>query len=141
MGETASEKLGIPSRESVEGTPDDLRRELRDKKEAIAETIQRLDRRVQRTVDWRAQVGDHPFLALGLAVSAGCLVSGAFKRTVSPGNRIVEALAEGVEDITDQVRNRIDSQLGRRASGGLLKAAVGTLAIKAAAASLRHKLG
>ena len=142
MGGTALEKLtDIPSHEPVKGSPEDLRQELRDKKEAIAETLHRLDRRVQRMVDWRAQVGDHPFLALGLAVSAGCLVSGVFKRTASAGNRIVEGLAEGVEDITDQVRNRIDSQLGRRTSGGVLMAAVATLATKAATAYLRHKLG
>lgn len=142
MGGTALEKLtGIPSSEPVEGSPEELRQELQDKKEAIVETLHRLDQRVQRTVDWRAQVGDHPFLALGLALSAGCLVSGIFKSTPGPQERIMEALAEGVEDITDQVRDRIDSQLGRHAGGGLLKAGLATLATKAAATYLRNKLG
>ena len=54
-------------------------RRSRTKKEAIAETINRLDQHVQRAIDWRAQVGDHPYLALGLAVGVGCLFAGIFK--------------------------------------------------------------
>lgn len=141
MSGTTLEKItAIPSPELAERSPEDLRQEIKDKKEAIAETLNRLDQRVQRATDWRAQVGDHPFLALGLAVSVGCLVSGIFKRKPSPQERILEALAEGVEDIADQVRDRLDSLLSWPARGGALKATAAALATRAATVYLSNKL-
>ncbi len=82
----------------AERSPEELRQEIEAKKEAIAETINRLDLHVKRAIDWRAQVGDHPYLALGLAVVVGCLFAGVFKSKPSPRERIMEALADGVED-------------------------------------------
>jgi hypothetical protein len=130
----------IPSPARAERSPEDLRQEIKDKKEAIAETFNRMDQRVHRAIDWRAQAGDHPYLALGLAVGAGCLFSGIFKRKASPRERMMDALAEGVEDITDRVRDRIDSQFSGPPRGGMLKAAATALAAKAATAYLRHRL-
>src|SRR5258707_7751022 len=101
---TALDKMtDIPAPETAEHSPEDLRREIQDKKEAIAETLHRLDQQVHRVIDWRAQVGDHPYLALGLAAGVGCLFSGIFKSKPSPRERMMEALADGVEDIADQV--------------------------------------
>jgi ElaB/YqjD/DUF883 family membrane-anchored ribosome-binding protein len=126
--------------EPMERSAEDLRQEIEVKKEAITETINRLDQHVRRAVDWRAQVGDHPYLALGLAVGVGCLFAGIFKSKPSPRERIMEALAESVEDIADQARNRIGSQFRRPARGGALKGAVAALVTKAATAYLRNKL-
>ncbi len=141
MTGTALDKItGFPAPEPVENSPEDLRQEIKDKKEAIAETLNRLDQRVHRATDWRAQAGDHPYLALGLAVSAGCLLAGIFKRKPSPRERMMEALAEGVEDLTEQVRERFDAQFSRPASGGALKATVAALATKAATTYLSNKL-
>jgi ElaB/YqjD/DUF883 family membrane-anchored ribosome-binding protein len=126
--------------EPMERSSEDIRQEVQTKKEAFAETINRLDQHVRRAVDWRAQVGDHPYLALGLAVGVGCLFAGIFKSKPSPRERIMEALAESVEDIADQARNRIDSQFRRPPSGGALKAAAAALVTKAATAYLRKKL-
>ncbi len=141
MSGTTLEKItDFPSPEPAERSPEDLRQEIQDKKEAIAETLNRLDQRVHRATDWRAQVGDHPFLALGVAVSVGCLCAGIFKRKSSPQARIMEALAEGVEDITEQVRDRIDAQFRWPERGGALKATAAVLVTKAATAYLRNKL-
>ncbi|MEO6726230.1 MAG: hypothetical protein ABIU20_08915 [Blastocatellia bacterium] len=141
MNGTALEKItDIPSEETIERSSEDLRQEIKDKKEAIAETLNRLDQRVHRAIDWRAQVGDHPYLALGLAVSVGCLFSGIFNSTSSPRERIMDALAEGVEDITDQVRNSVNSQFSRPSKGNALKAAALALATKAATTYLSNKL-
>jgi ElaB/YqjD/DUF883 family membrane-anchored ribosome-binding protein len=126
--------------EPAERSSEDLRQEIEAKKEAFAETIKRLDRHVQMAVDWRAQVGDHPYLALGLAVGVGCLFAGIFKSKPSPRERIMEALAESVEDIADQARNRIGSRFHLPPTGGELKAAAAALATKAATAYLRKKL-
>jgi ElaB/YqjD/DUF883 family membrane-anchored ribosome-binding protein len=140
-GITLERIVDIPSApESAERSPEDLRQEIEAKKEAIAETINRLDQHVQRAVDWRAQVGDHPYLALGLAVGVGCLFAGIFKSKPSPRERMMEALAEGVEDIADQVCNRLASEFRRPPTGSALKAAAAALVTKAATAYLRNKL-
>jgi ElaB/YqjD/DUF883 family membrane-anchored ribosome-binding protein len=141
MSGTAMEKItDILSPEPAERSAEDLRQEIKDKKEAITETLNRLDRRVQRAIDWRAQVGNHPYLALGLAVGVGYLFAGIFKSKPSPRERIMEALAEGVEDVVDQARNRIGSQFRRPSKGSALKAAAAALVAKAATAYLRNKL-
>jgi ElaB/YqjD/DUF883 family membrane-anchored ribosome-binding protein len=142
MSGTTSERIAdIPSApEPAERSSKDLRQEIEAKKEAFAETLSRLDQHVQRTVDWRAQIGDHPYLALGLAFGVGCLFAGIFKSKPSPRERIMEALAESVEDIADQARNRIDSQFRRPARGGALKGAVAALVTEAATTYLRKKL-
>ena len=124
----------------MERSSEDLRQEIEAKKEALAETINRLDQHVRRAVDWRAQVGDHPYLALGLAVGVGCVLAGIFKSKPSPSERIMEALAEGVEDIAGQARNRTGSRFRRHSTGGALKTAAAALAMKAATAYLRKKL-
>lgn len=126
--------------ELAERSSEDLRQEVEARKEAFAETINRLDQHVQRAVDWRAQVGDHPYLALGLAFGVGCLLAGIFKSKPSPSERIMEALAEGVEDIADRARNRIGSRFRRPSTGGALKTAAASLATKVATAYLRNKL-
>lgn len=141
MTGTALEKVtDISGLDLTENSPEDLRQEIEEKKAAIANTLNRLDQRVQRATDWRAQAGDHPYLALGLAMSAGCLLAGIFKRRPSPQERIMDALAEGVEDLTDQVRARIDAQFGRPARSSALKATVAALATKAATTYLSNKL-
>lgn len=138
---TALEKItDTLASETVKRSPEDLRQEIKDKKIAIAETLSRLDQRVHRATDWRAQVGDHPYLALGLAVSVGCLCSGIFNRRPNPQERIMEALAEGVENIAEQMRARISSRFNRPATGDALKATIAALAAKAATAYLRNKL-
>ena len=139
-GITLERIADIPSApEPAERSSEDLRQEIEAKKEAFAQTINRLDQHVQRAVDWRAQVGDHPYLALGLAFGVGCLFAGIFKSKPSPRERIIEALAESVEGIADQARNRIGSRFRRPPTGGALKAAAAALVTKAATAYLRKK--
>lgn len=141
MNEIALEKITVnTSSEPAERSPEDLRQEIQDKKEAIAETLNRLDQRVHRATDWRAQAGDHPYLALGLAVSAGCLLARIFKRKPGPRERMLDALAESIEDLSDQMRERIDAQFGRPARSGALKATVAALATKAATTYLSNRL-
>lgn len=140
-GITLERIADIPSaQEPAERNPEDLRREVEAKKDAIAETFNRLDQRVQRTIDWRAQVGDHPYLALGLAMGLGCLFAQVFRSKPTPRERMMDALAEGIEDIIDQARDRVNSQFSRPARGGALKATAVALATSAASAYLRNKL-
>jgi len=117
-------------RENIEGT-----------KESIAGTLKQLDRRLHRAADWRSQVSDHPFLAVGIAVAAGGLLSGVFRRRPTPRERILDALAESVEDITDQVRNRVVSHFTRGITSGMFKASAAALITKVAADYLRDSVG
>jgi len=48
-------------------------------------------------------VAEYPALALGLAAGAGFLVAGIFKRKPSPQDRILDAMADLTEDMTDRV--------------------------------------
>jgi hypothetical protein len=140
IGTALEKNTDTQSLEIVERSQEDLRQEIKDKKVAIASTLNRLDQRVHRATDWRAQVGDHPYLALGLAVSAGCLFSGIIRNKPNPQERIMEAIAEGVEGIADQVRDRIDSHFQWPARGGVMKATVAAWATKVATIYLSNKL-
>jgi len=141
MGGIALDRItDAPPLESIEGNPEDLRQEIEYKKEAIAETLSRLDQRLHRAVDWRAQVGDHPFLALGVAIGVGCLFSGVFSSKPSPQERIMDALADGVDDIVDDVRDRIASALSWPVGGGVIKATAAAFATRAATNYLSDKL-
>ncbi|MEP7272550.1 MAG: hypothetical protein ABI882_13685 [Acidobacteriota bacterium] len=139
-GSAQEQIIEMPSAELRERTPEDLRQEIEVKKEAIAETLNRLDQRVERAVDWRAQVGDHPFVALGLAASLGCLFAGIFKRNPTPGERIRDALAEGVEDIAAQVRDHIGAQFSGPTRGSALRVTAAALATRAATSYLSNML-
>jgi len=113
--------------------PEELRQDIEEQKESIAGTLKQLDSRIHKAADWRTHVGEHPFLAVGIAFTVGGLLSGVFKRKPTPRERILDALAEGVEDITDQVRDRFVSQFTRSFGRGMLKASAATLVTKMAA--------
>jgi ElaB/YqjD/DUF883 family membrane-anchored ribosome-binding protein len=113
-----------------ERTADSIRQDIAAKRESISGTVDRLGERIQETLDWRSYVGEYPLVALGLAAGVGLTFSGLFKRRPSPRERIVDALAETVEDITDQVRNNFGGVLQRNpfVIGSVLKRGAGGLA-------------
>jgi len=125
--------------DSATRNPEQLRSEIESSKEAITDTIKRIDDHIHRAVNWREQVREHPFVALGAAAVGGVLIAGMFSRKPSPRDRIVDAIAESVEDITDSVRNRIGNQLTRTMTGGLLKTAVTTVVAKKVTEYLKQK--
>jgi hypothetical protein len=112
--------------------PAELRSEIEASREAITETIKRLDDRMHRVVDWRAQVREHPLIAIGAAAAGGMLLAGMFRRKPSPRERIVDAIAESVEDLTDRFRSRIGRELTRTMTGSLVKTAITTVLAKKA---------
>ena len=118
--------------ESSDRNPAQLRNEIEASREAITDTIKRLDDHVHRAVNWRSQVRDHPFVALSAAAVGGVLLAGMFSRKPSPRDRIIDAIADSVEDITDKVRDRVGNQLTRTMTGSLLKTAVTTVVVKKA---------
>lgn len=89
-------------------TADEIRQDIAERREAISETVSRLNDRIQRTFDWREYIADHPLAAVGVAVGAGLLVSGMFKRKQTPRERILHALSDSVEDVTGRLRSQLD---------------------------------
>ena len=117
----------------------DLREDIKNQKAAIAGTIDQIDLRVHRAADWRAQVTDHPFIAIGAAFVAGGFVSRLFRHRPTPQERIMDAVAEGIEDITDSIRNRVVSQVTRGVSSSVLKVVGAALITRAASAFLTNQ--
>jgi ElaB/YqjD/DUF883 family membrane-anchored ribosome-binding protein len=132
MSANASTSFSNMLSESANRNPAQLRNDIEASKEAITDTIKRLDEHVHRAVDWRTQVREHPFVAVGAAAVGGMLLAGMFRRKPSPRDRIMDAIAESVEDMTDKVRNRVGTQLTRTMTGSVLKAAITTVVVKKA---------
>ncbi|HKF55890.1 MAG TPA: hypothetical protein VKJ45_10610 [Blastocatellia bacterium] len=116
-----------------------IRQDIAAHRDSIADTVDRLGERIQGSLDWRRQVGNHPIGALACAAAAGLLVSSLFRRRSSPTERILDAVAEVVEDVTGQARHRIAALVGPGAARGLVKTAAGALAARAVADLLAQR--
>ena len=138
MNGHASTSFSNISSESANRDPAQLRNDIEASREAITDTIKRIDNRMHRAVDWRAQVRDHPLVAVGAAAAGGMLLAGIFRRKPSPRERIADAIAESVEDIADNVRSRISTHLSRTMTSGLLRAAITTVVAKKATEYFLH---
>jgi ElaB/YqjD/DUF883 family membrane-anchored ribosome-binding protein len=131
-----------PTEANGERSADDIRQDIAARRDSISETVEHLSDRFQRTLDWRTYVTDYPLAALGVAVGAGFLLAGLFKRRSTPSHRIYDAVAEVVEDVTDRFRHQLDG-VGINKSSGLsrtVKAAATGALTKAATDYLRNRL-
>jgi hypothetical protein len=81
---------------------EEIRQDIAAKRESITDTVERLNDKFQSTLDWRTYAGDYPYVALGAALGLGFLVSKLFARKSSPRDRIMEAIADSVEEFKDQ---------------------------------------
>ena len=57
-----------------ERSADEIERDLAATRESIKETVEEIEERLHRAVDWRAYVGKSPWVALALAAGVGILV-------------------------------------------------------------------
>ena len=94
-----------------------IRQDIAAKRDAISDTVDRLGNRIQESLDWRSYAMQHPLAALGVAAGAGFVIAGIFKHRPSARDRMVDALAEVVEDFTDRVRGNLDDIVRRKNSG------------------------
>lgn len=104
----------VADRRSVE----EIRQDIAERRESIAETVDEIGDRFSRTLDWREYLAEHPMIALGAAAGAGLLLSAFFKRRPSSSERIMYALADGVEDVTDRFRHQLNQAGAKKTSGG-----------------------
>lgn len=63
---------------------EEIERDIAATRESIKETVDEIEERLHRAVDWRSYVKGSPWIALALAVGAGVLVG----RSLTAGRRI-----------------------------------------------------
>jgi ElaB/YqjD/DUF883 family membrane-anchored ribosome-binding protein len=120
---------------------DEIRQDIAAKRESISETVDRLGDHLQRKLDWRDQVGQHPYMALGAAAAVGVLISGIFKHRPTPRERIMDAMAETIEDFTDDVRHSVSSLFLRVAGPSFLRSAIAGVLTKTVVQAFKSKSG
>jgi hypothetical protein len=100
----------VPARETYEEdrSADKIRQDIAAKRESITETVERIGDTVNRTLDWRTYAADYPLVTLGAAAGLGFLLARMFTPRPTPRERIMEALADSVEDLKDQFGGYLD---------------------------------
>lgn len=119
----------------------DIRHDIAAKRETISETVDKLGERIQETLDWREYIAQYPFAALAAAAAAGCLVSGIIpKSRPTPQERISDAVAEMVEDVTGRLRGSLGDVIpGKSITPGKTVKAAATAALTKAAMDYAQK--
>jgi len=118
-----------------------IRSDIVAKRESISETVDKLGEKISQTFDWREYVAQYPAIALGLTAGCGFLLAGIFKRNPTPKERILDAIAELTEEATDRVQDAVTGLVQKRlVSGSTLRAAITTMATKAAVDFVKQKL-
>jgi ElaB/YqjD/DUF883 family membrane-anchored ribosome-binding protein len=128
--------VAVRMRTEIEGperSAREIRQDIAAKRESISETVDKLGERIQETLDWREYVAEYPYVALGAAAGLGFLVSAIFKPRPTPQERIVDALADLIEDGTGRLRDSLGDVVPKKMGPGkTLKAALTAALTKAA---------
>jgi len=107
----------------LERSSEEIRQDIFANMESLSETIDQLGDRMEETFDWRAHMARHPYIVLGAAAGLGFLLSGIFKPSPTPGERIKDAISEAVENMRDEILHKT--------TPGILIPMVSTIMIKA----------
>lgn len=110
----------------------EIRQDIAATRDSITDTVDRLNDRFHETLDWRTYVARYPMIAIGVATGLGLLASAIFKPRPTPFERMKEALADSVEDFTDNLRSQFDGVVKKPGLSQTVKAAATGLAVKAA---------
>jgi ElaB/YqjD/DUF883 family membrane-anchored ribosome-binding protein len=126
--------------QSTDRSAEEIRRDIEARRESITHTVEKLNTEVHRALDWKYYVSEHPIAAVTVAAGAGFLVSRLFRRRDTPMERLLDAAADGVEDIAETVLKRLGLFSGAKsivkASGGALSA----FAVKQVAEYIRSRM-
>jgi ElaB/YqjD/DUF883 family membrane-anchored ribosome-binding protein len=125
--------------ESDERSAREIREDIAAKRETISETVDKLTERIHDTFDWHKYVAEYPMVALGLAAGVGFLVAGIFKHEPTPQERIMDAVADLADDLTDRMSSAAGDLVKKKAVGTTVKAAVASMVTKAAVDFARQK--
>ena len=127
--------------EEGDRTTQAIRRDIAARRDSITDTVDELSDRVHAALDWRTYVAEHPFLAVGLTAGLTCTMLTLIKRRPSPQDRIMDALADGVEDLAGRFKDGLGTlPLMRRARIGRILWSIGsTIATAAVTKSLKKE--
>ena len=115
-----------------ERSSEDIRRDIAREEENLSQTVEQIGERIKEKLDWRAQVKDSPYWALGAAAGLGYLASKVFARRATPMERILSSLAE-------EVRGSLGAPPSAAAGPGLIRMTLLGIATKAAADWIREE--
>jgi ElaB/YqjD/DUF883 family membrane-anchored ribosome-binding protein len=105
-------------RQTGEPSAEELRHNIAARREVIADTVDKLSERVHQTLDWREYVVERPLVSVGIAAGLGLLLAGKiFKSRPTPRERILDAVSETIEDLTDRLRGQFDQLPLKRSAG------------------------
>jgi ElaB/YqjD/DUF883 family membrane-anchored ribosome-binding protein len=140
MAERANLAVGVQTEASEDRSAEEIRRDIAATRDSIKDTVGRLNDRVEMALDWRTYVADSPFVALGAAAGLGFLVSRIFRPRPTPRERMLDALVDGVEDFTDQIRSRLDHLPSKKMGAGrAVKAAATAMLTQAVTTFVKQK--
>lgn len=111
---------------------EEIRRDIAREEENLSQTVEQIGERIKEKLDWRAQVKDSPYWALGAAAGLGYFASKVFARRTTPMERILGSLAE-------EVRGSLGGPPAAAAGSGLVRATLLGIATKAAADWIRDE--
>ena len=78
----------------MDATTDQIKREIEEARERISEKTSELGERIRQTFDWRQQVGERPWAAVGIAAGAGFVLGAASRRLLGRGMRAAPGYGE-----------------------------------------------
>jgi hypothetical protein len=91
----------------------ELRERLSRRTRSVADTFDELRSEIRDATDWRTQAARHPYWA---AAAAGGALLLAFKllqsRRPHPRERVLNAMADGLEEVAGRLRSRRRSRMG-----------------------------
>jgi hypothetical protein len=122
---------GNTTEADVERSSEDIRRDIAKGEENIAQTVEKIDERIQEKLDWRGYVKDSPYWALGAAAGLGYLASKVFIPRTTPVERIMDSIAE-------KARDSLGGVFARAAGPGLIKVTLLGVATRAAASWIKN---
>ena len=138
-----AERTHLATQRGMDETDERSAREIREdiaaKRETISETVDKLTERIHDTFDWHKYVAEYPMVALGLAAGVGFLVAGIFKHEPTPQERIMDAVADLADDLTDRMSSAAGDLVQKKAVSKTVKAAVASMVTKAAVDFARQK--
>lgn len=123
----------------TERSAEEIRQDIAARREHITETVDRLNDKFHETLDWRTYIGRYPLVSIGVAAGLGFALSGLFKHRPTPGERIQDAIADSLEDLTDRFRTQLNGVMEKPGVSQTLKAAATGYLVKLATESLKNR--
>lgn len=114
-----------------ERSADEIRTDIAARRESISRTVDRIGEKFHETLDWRGYVTRNPYASIGIAVGAGIIVGSLLRRRTTPSERIVDAIADKVGELGEDLRESARKVFLRTAAPGLFKGTVYGIAGKA----------